>query len=134
MNLGFSRFDRIMAENVAKSIRRAETERYKAEVGAGARVEAAKIGRPPTKITTGWGPGPEEAGEMERARLTASVGREGIAERATAASEIARLKGRELGLAEEAFEFEKVFLKKKKKKKGIGAVEEIESIVASPGY
>ena len=133
MNLGFSRFDRIMAENVEKSIRRAETERYKAEVGAGARVAAAKIGRPPRTATTAWGPG-TDAGEMARAELAAGVKREEIGERATAASATARLKGRELGLMEEAFEFEKAFMKKKKKKKGIGAVEEIESIVASPGY
>ena len=133
MNLGLSRFDRIMAENVEKSIRRAETERYKAEVGAAARITAAGMGRPPRTATTGWGPGPE-AGEMERAELAAGVKREEIAERATAASATARLKGRELGLTEEAFEFEKAFLKKKKKKKGIGAVEEIESIVASPRY
>lgn len=131
MNLGISRFDRILAENVAKSMRRAETERYKAELGAGARVTAAKMYRPPTEWRAG-----AEAGAMERARLTAGVRREEIAGRATEAAETARLKGAELGLAGEEFEFYKGYLKKKKKKKeaGISPVEEIESIVAAPRY
>lgn len=128
-----SPFDRIVAQNLLRSREKRATELEIAGIRAAGGVAAAKIGGLSKTAATRWRPG-AEAGEMERARLAAGVRREEIGERATAASATARLKERELGLTEEAFEFEKAFLKKKKKKKGIGAIEEIESIVASPGY
>lgn len=134
-----SGFSGIVAQNILKSKRKLATELAVASMRAGAQVAAAETSARPRAMAVATEAGTAtraEAGKMERARMEKGLKREEIGRHYGAAEETARLKGRELGLAEEAFEFEKGFLEKKKKKReaGISSVEEIEELVASPRY
>ena len=134
-----SGFSGIVAQNILKSKRKLATELAVASMRAGATVTAAREAARPRAMAVATEAGTatrEEAGRMERARMERGLKREEIGRHYGAAEETARLKGRELGLAGEAFEFEKTFLGRKKKKREVGssAVEEIEEIAASPRY
>lgn len=134
-----SGFSGIVAQNILKSKRKLATELAVASMRAGAQVAVAKTAARPRTMAVAAEAGTaarKEAGEMTRARMEAGLKREELGKHYGAAEETARLKREEFGLAEEAFEFEKGFLEKKKKKReaGISSVEEIEELVASPRY